>query len=108
MPYIRPQENGGHADVRWLAVADAAGHGLRFRLDVPGQASATHHRAVDLAAATHDVELIPRPETVVHLDVVHRGLGTASCGPDTLPAYRHGPGVYRWSWTIEPMGPERP
>ena len=31
--------------------------------------------------------------------MAHRGLGTASCGPDTLPAYLVGPGTYRWSWT---------
>jgi beta-galactosidase len=49
------------------------------------------------------VELTPRAETVIHLDVAHRGLGTASCGPDTLPQYRVGPGVYEWWWTIEPL-----
>jgi beta-galactosidase len=69
-------------------------------LENPAQVSATHHRAADLAAATHDIELEARPETVVHLDAAHRGLGTASCGPDTLPAYLVGPGSYRWSWTI--------
>ena len=37
-------------------------------------------------------------------DAAHRGLGTASCGPDTLPAYRLGPGVYRWSWALMPLG----
>jgi len=89
--------------VRWLTLTDEAGRGLRISVDSPSQASATHHRATDLAAATHDVDLVPSPTTVVHLDVAHRGLGTASCGPDTLPAYRHGPGVYRWSWTIEPF-----
>ena len=28
------------------------------------------------------------------------GLGTASCGPDTLPEYLVGPGEYRWSWSL--------
>ena len=27
-------------------------------------------------------------EVVVHLDAAHRGLGTMSCGPDTLDKYR--------------------
>ena len=27
----------------------------------------------DLETATHDVDLIPRPETIVHLDIAHRG-----------------------------------
>jgi beta-galactosidase len=105
VPYIRPQENGGHADVRWLELADATGRTLRLSLDRPGQVSATHHRAADLAAATHDVELEPRPETIVHLDAAHRGLGTASCGPDTLPEYRLGPGTYRWGWTLRRLAP---
>jgi beta-galactosidase len=100
-PYIRPQENGGRAGVRWLELGDGRGRGLRITLDGPRQVSATHFRAADLAAATHDVELTPRPETVVHLDAAHRGLGTASCGPDTLPEYLVGPGTYRWSWTLK-------
>jgi beta-galactosidase len=104
VPYARPQENGGHADVRWLELTGAGGRGLRVELERPLQASVTHHRAADLAAATHLVELAARPETIVHLDGAHRGLGTASCGPDTLPEYLVGPGTYRWTWTIAPIG----
>jgi beta-galactosidase len=101
VPYIRPQENGGHADVRWLELGEpGAGAGLRIDLGAPGQVSVSHHRAADLAAATHDVDLAPVAETVIHLDAAHRGLGTASCGPDTLPEYRIAPGRYRWSWTL--------
>jgi beta-galactosidase len=104
VPYIRPQENGGHAAVRWLELTGADGRGLRLAMDRPSQVSATHFRAADLAMATHDVELSARPETIVHLDAAHRGLGTASCGPDTLPEYLVGPGTYRWVWTIQPVG----
>jgi beta-galactosidase len=48
------------------------------------------------------VELKPRPETIICLDAAHRGIGTASCGPDTLPQYRLGPGTYEWTWQIAP------
>ena len=105
VPYIRPQENGGHADVRWLRLSDATGSGLRIDLDRPRQVSVTHVRVADLAAATHDVDVVPCQETVVILDAAHRGLGTASCGPDTLPEYVLHPGVYRWGWTLRPAGP---
>jgi beta-galactosidase len=47
---------------------------------------------------------VPRPTAVVHVDAAHRGLGTASCGPDTLPEYLVGPGTYRWSWVLERVG----
>ena len=102
-PYVRPQETGGRADTRWLTLGDGAGRGLRLVLDRPRQVSVGHHRAADLAAATHDVELVPQPGTIVHLDAAHRGLGTASCGPDTLPEYLVGPGTYRWSWSLLPL-----
>ena len=104
VPYIRPQESGGHAAVRWLELTAADGRGVRIVPDAPRQVSATHFRAADLAAATHDGELTPRAETVVHVDAAHRGLGTASCGPDTLPEYLVGPGTYRWSWSLHPAG----
>jgi beta-galactosidase len=100
VPYIRPQENGGHADVRWLELTDATGSGLRIDLDEPRQVSVTHLRAGHLAAVDHDIDVVPVPETIVHLDAAHRGLGTASCGPDTFPEYRLGAGPYRWGWTL--------
>ncbi len=104
VPYGRPQENGGRNGVRWLELSDGSGRGIRLTTDRPCQVSATHYRDGDLAAVTHDVELRPRPETIVHVDVAHRGLGTASCGPDTLPEYRIAPGTYKWSWLIAPLG----
>jgi beta-galactosidase len=100
VPYVRPQENGGHADVRWLRLTGVDGRGLSIVLDRPAQVSVSHYRPVDLATATHDDELRPRAETIVHLDAAHRGLGTASCGPDTLPEYLVGPGTYAWSWSL--------
>jgi len=103
VPYIRPQESGGHADVRWLTLRGRDGRGFRIILDRPRQVSVTHFRAIDRATATHDDELVPSASTIVHLDAAHRGLGTASCGPDTLPQYLVGPGSYRWAWALLPL-----
>lgn len=101
-PYVRPQESGGRHGVRWFSLhgADA---GLTIHLDEPRQVSLTHFTAADLAAAEHHDELAARPCVTVHLDAAHRGVGTASCGPDTLPAYRVRPGTHRWSWTLRDM-----
>ena len=101
VPYIRPQENGGHADVRWLE--------LRRRRRAAASASTSTSRARSRRPTCAPPTSPPRPttsrsspvaETIVHLDAAHRGLGTASCGPDTLPEYLVGPGTYRWSWTL--------
>jgi len=37
---------------------------------------------------------------MVNLDVAQRGLGTASCGPDTLERYRIGAGAHALNFEI--------
>ena len=103
VPYVRPQESGGHADVRWVELRREEGTGVRISPDRPRQVAVLHHTAADLAAALHVTELRPRAETIVTLDAVHRGVGTASCGPDTLEPYLVQPGTHRWSWILEPL-----
>ena len=100
IPYVRPQENGGHAAVRWFEVTNAAGNGLRFEMAKPAQVSVTPNRDAELADATHDVEVEACGNTVVHIDAAHRGVGTASCGPDTLDKYIIKTGVHTWEWTV--------
>ena len=39
-------------------------------------------------SSTHTSDLEPRAEVVLSLDHAQRGLGTASCGPDTAPRYQ--------------------
>ena len=100
IPYVRPQENGGHAAVRWFEVTNAAGNGLRFVMSKPAQVSVTPNRDAELADATHDVGVEACGNTVVHIDTAHRGVGTASCGPDTLDKYIIKTGVHSWEWTV--------
>ncbi|MFE9621856.1 glycoside hydrolase family 2 TIM barrel-domain containing protein [Streptomyces sp. NPDC006527] len=99
-PYLRPQESGGRNGVRRFTLTAPDATGLAVTLDEPRQVSVTRYRAEDLTAVAHHDELVPRPGCVVHLDAAHRGLGTASCGPDTFASYLVAPGVHRWSWTL--------
>ena len=100
VPYIRPQESGGRADVRWLELSGSDGRTVRVELDDPAQVTVSRYSAEDLTDATHASDLQPSGRLFVTLDAAHRGLGTASCGPDTLPAYRVGPGERRLTWTV--------
>lgn len=100
VPYVRPQENGGHFGVRWFELTDHSGTGVRFDCDTPRQVSVTNNLASDLANATHDVEVIPSGTVVVHIDAAHRGLGTASCGPDTIAKYLIPTGLHTWQWRV--------
>jgi len=100
IPYVRPQENGGHNGVRWFELTNANGSGVRIQLTKPLQVSVTPNRAVDLADATHDVEVKACGNTVIHIDAAHRGVGTASCGPDTLQQYLIKSGIHTWEWVV--------
>jgi len=85
-PYIRPQENGRRADVRWATLTDSSGSGVRvsgtgFGLTARPWTDAT------LAAAKHRNELVPGEEIELIIDAGHQGIGTGSCGPGTLPEY---------------------
>ena len=107
VPYVRPQSHGNHTHVRWCSLRAADGTGLLVSgggLTPRFQFSALHHFADDLDRADTTAELRPRPEVEVHVDHAHRGVGTGACGPDTLPAYRVGPGTHRWTWWMRPIG----
>jgi hypothetical protein len=103
--YVFPQHHGTHVDTRWFELSGDDRPGLRIVADQPVAFSALHHSMAELTAARHTSELLAGPETFVHIDAAHRGLGTGSCGPDTLEPYRVGPGQYEWSWVMRGVGP---
>lgn len=109
VPYVMPQEHGNHTDVRWLMLA-SEDVGMLIVPGAPMECSASHFAAEDLTAATHINEVVPRDEVLVALDVHQRGLGGASCGPDTLPQYRIQPGTFAFSYRLRPfvVGEEDP
>ncbi len=100
VPYILPQEHGHHADVRRLSLLDPAGFGLEVEGVPTIGFTASHFTADDLYAARHACDLEPRPEVVLSLDHAQRGLGTASCGPDTHPRYRLTADAYRFAYVL--------
>jgi len=99
MPFIVPQEYGLHLDTRWFRIADGETT-IEVVPAAPLAFSALPYGAEDLTAATHAHELRERPATFVHLDVAHRGLGTAACGPDTADRWKIRGGTFRWSWQM--------
>ncbi len=102
-PYLVPQEFGLRTDCRWFEFVDTTS-GRTVRLDAvqPAalQVSATHFTTNDLYVARTETELRPRPELIVHVDVAHRGVGTASCGPDVLEQYKLQPGTYDFAYRL--------
>ena len=103
-PYIVPQENGHHCETRWLTLTDESGHGLQFQADESlFEFNATHIPSEVMENALHTNELEPQAEITLNLDAAIRGLGTCSCGPDTLKKYQVGPGTYKLSYWMFPV-----
>ncbi len=100
VPYIMPQEHGLHTNTRWIELQSPHAPKLRIDAPKPFMFSALHHTPEQLTHALHDVDLTPRTETTIHIDHAHRGLGTASCGPDTLAEYKVKPARFRWVWNL--------
>ncbi len=103
VPYIMPQEHGHKTDVRWLQLEDESGHGLQVQGEPTLEFSASHFSDEDLYQARHTIDLQPRAEVVLNLDCAQRGLGTASCGPDTLERYRLLEQEYQFTYRLQPL-----
>ena len=101
--YVMPQEHGHHTDVRWLELSAARkskSPALRITASPLFEFNVSHYTADDLYAAKHTTDLAPRAETIVYLDAAHRGLGTNSCGPDTLERYRLNARRHTFTYTL--------
>ena len=97
VPYILPQENGNRTEVRFMKL-----HGEPGSITFKGrfEFSVSRYTADELSRCRHTNELKPIAGTVVTLDLRQRGLGTASCGPDTLDKYTIPSGRHRFSFTL--------
>ena len=107
LPYLVPQEFGLRTDCRWVELIESSsGRTVRVdALDRPFHVSATRYRADDLYRAASASDVQPSDRLIVHLDAAHRGVGTASCGPDVLDRYRVGAGNYGLSYRVSIMHP---
>ncbi|MGA1738724.1 MAG: glycoside hydrolase family 2 TIM barrel-domain containing protein [Candidatus Nanopelagicaceae bacterium] len=96
--YIKPQESSARADVRWVTLKEVQGRGPLIRLDKPRFVTISPFESTMLADTSHNVDLVRSDWVNVTIDAIQRGVGTASCGPDTLSKYIIKPGTYTWSW----------
>ena len=110
--YVRPQDNGCRSDVRWVEFTRGgkAGGGVRFSASEPLFVQALRHTWEDLFFARQikgeprrQLELKPRDEVYVNLDVRQTGLGGGSCGPKPMEKYVFDPRArVEWTLRIEP------
>jgi beta-galactosidase len=103
VPYILPQENGNHTGVKWASLTDPDGSGLLITAPDTMEFSVSRFSAMQMYRARHTNELEPEGRIFLHLDYRQRGLGTNSCGPDTLEKYRIKSGKYSFRYILCPF-----
>jgi len=105
VPYIMPQANGNRTRVLYAAFRDAAGRGVLVASPHRMEFSIGRYAQDDVFAARHLSDL--RRDGVLHLccDAFQRGVGTASCGPDTREEYRIAASRYRLELILAPLAP---
>ena len=103
VPYIMPQENGQRTDVRFAALSNDAGRGVLIAAPEGMEFSVSRYSMRKLYETLHEHELEPDDCIHLKLDFFQRGLGTASCGPDTLEKYRSRSGVYVFRFHLYPF-----
>ena len=101
--YIRPQENGNKSEVRWASLTNSRGLGLLATGSSLLSVSVHHFTTQDLTEAKHTYDLLPRPETILHLDYAQSGLGSQSCGPGPLPEYLLQPSEITFTVRLTPF-----
>lgn len=102
VPYIVPQENGNRTETRWMTIGDGK-NGFKVSGDQRFEFSAHRYTVDDLERAKHLHQLERKPYVLLNIDHMQAGLGSASCGPDTLHRYRVPSKPYTWSFTIQPL-----
>ncbi len=102
-PYIKPQENGNKHKTRFCCVTNI--HGVGLRVDgLPTIDAGVHKFTADsLTEAKHNCEINFTPNTYLTLDYAQCGIGSNSCGPETLPQYRLQPEPVSFGFTIKPI-----
>ncbi len=86
-PYIMPQDNSEHCNVKWLDVSDNDGHSIRVYAEERFAFNIHDYTQDNLYKAKHQEDIVNVPSSVLTIDGYVRGTGTNSCGPATLPQY---------------------
>ena len=105
-PYVFPQDSGNHGDTRYLILTDDNGKGVKISGVKPFSFSVHHYTQDVLQKAQHREDLTDMNGTFLSLDGFVRGIGSSSCGPDTLPEYKivTNDDPLKFTFVFEPIG----
>jgi beta-galactosidase len=90
--FVRPQEGGSRGGCVRVVIDTPEG---ALRIDGSGFAfTASPWTTEEIARAERAIDLPSSTVTTIVVDLAQHGIGSASCGPGVLPAYRLLPGPF--------------
>jgi len=96
--YIVPQENGNRSGVRnFTLVNEEINKNITIAALNPVNISCSSYSRENMWEAMHTCDLIDLSQDrfYLYIDIAQRGVGTATCGPDTRNEYRVRSGYYK-------------
>ena len=99
--YIMPQENGSHFDCDYVELHNGR-YGIAAVSETPFSFQASNYTQEMLAQAKHNYELEESDSTVLCIDYALNGIGSNSCGPEVLAAYRFDEKEFQFGFTFVP------
>jgi beta-galactosidase len=101
VPYVHPQASGNRTGVGWVRFLDESDRPVLVIDRLDGRhVTVSRWTDEEVADAAHLEDLPARPGCYVWLDAAHRGVGSASVGPDVAPEHRVGAGPHVWSYRL--------
>ena len=100
--YIKPQENGSHFDCDYVELANSQ-FGLTVVAEKAFSFNASGYTQEELEKAAHNYELTESDSTVLCIDYAMNGIGSNSCGPVVLDAYRFSEALFRFQFEMVPF-----
>lgn len=100
--YIKPQENGSHYDCDYAEIANDQ-FGIAAASEKPFSFNASVYTQEELEHAKHNYELVRSDSTVLCIDYALNGIGSNSCGPVVMDAYRFNDTEFEFGFKLVPF-----
>ena len=100
--YIKPQENGSHYDCDYVELANGE-FGLAAASEKTFSFNASVYTQEELENTKHNYELVKSDSTVLCIDYALNGIGSNSCGPVVMDAYRFDDVEFEFGFKLVPF-----
>lgn len=85
--YVYPQENGHREEVSWYSLGDGE-RSLLVTADQPLGLNIHNYTEESLEEAKYPWQIKDAEDVIIHMDYLHSGLGSNSCGQEQEEAYK--------------------